>query len=152
MFIVGGRCRSSRLARANKYNYVPAKCMSAAANMCLQLAANVHFAETTFTAAKTGGSFSFTFTYPLTAGVVGAPQMTSQPVSSILSLFSTALWDLANSRPVHSLLSCHLFFCLTCLLLLLNVPCKMVLARPGERETCPYHECLPLFTMVRMSS
>ena len=33
------------------------------------------------------------------------------------SLFSTALLDLANSRPVHSLLlSSHLFFCLLCLL------------------------------------
>ena len=33
------------------------------------------------------------------------------------SLFSTAFWDLANSRPVHSLmLSSHLFFCLPCLL------------------------------------
>ena len=33
------------------------------------------------------------------------------------SLFSTALWDLANSRPVHSLmLSSHLFLCLPCLL------------------------------------
>ena len=51
-----------------------------------------------------------TFTYPLTAGVVGAPQMTSQPVSSIF-LFPTALWDLAKCRPVHSLmLSSHSFF------------------------------------------
>ena len=34
-----------------------------------------------------------------------------------LSLFSTVLWDLANSRPVHSLmLSSHLFFCQPCLL------------------------------------
>ena len=34
-----------------------------------------------------------------------------------LSLFSAALWDFANSRPVHSLmLSSRLFFCLTCLL------------------------------------
>ena len=33
------------------------------------------------------------------------------------SLFSTALWDSANSRPVHSLvLSSHLFLCLPCLL------------------------------------
>ena len=48
---------------------------------------------------------SVAFPYPLTAGVVGAPEMTSQ-------LFSTALWDLANSRPVHSLL-CS---CLLCLL------------------------------------
>ena len=32
-------------------------------------------------------------------------------------LFSTALWALANSRPVHSLmLSSHLFLCLPCLL------------------------------------
>ena len=33
------------------------------------------------------------------------------------SLFSAALWDLANSRPAHFLmLSSHLFFCLPCLL------------------------------------
>ena len=33
------------------------------------------------------------------------------------SLFSTALWDLLNSRPVHSLmLSSHLFLCPPCLL------------------------------------
>ena len=32
------------------------------------------------------------------------------------SLFSTALWDLPNSRPVHFLmLSSHLFLCLPCL-------------------------------------
>ena len=34
----------------------------------------------------------------------------------------------------------------------LTVPCKMVFARPDERETCPYHFSLPLFTMVRRSS
>ena len=46
--------------------------------------------------------------------VIGAPQMISQPVSSIF-LFSTALWDMENSRPVHFLmLSSHLFFCLPC--------------------------------------
>ena len=51
--------------------------------------------------------------YPLTARVVGAPQMISRPVFSIFSLFSTALWDLPNSRPVHSLMfSSHLFLCL----------------------------------------
>ena len=65
------------------------------------------------------------------------------------SLFSTALLDLANSRPVHSLmLSSHRFLCLPCLLL----PCKMVLARPDERETWPYHCSLRLFKMVRRSS
>ena len=52
------------------------------------------------------------------------------------SLFSAALWNLANSRPVHSLmLSFHLFLCLHCLLPPFTVPSKMVLARPDERET-----------------
>ena len=52
------------------------------------------------------------------------------------SLFSTALWDLANSRPVHSLmLSSHLFLCLPCLLSPFTVPCKMDLAGSDERET-----------------
>ena len=69
------------------------------------------------------------------------------------SLFSTALWDLPNSRPVHSLLlSSHLFLCPPCLLPPFTVPCKMVLARPDERETLPYHCSLRLFTIVRRSS
>ena len=73
--------------------------------------------------------------YSLTARVVGAPQMILQPVSSI-SLFSTALWDLTNSRPVHSLmLSSRFFLFLSCLLPPFTVPCKMVLARSDERET-----------------
>ena len=51
-------------------------------------------------------------------------------------LFSTALWDLPDSRPVHSLmLSSHLFLCPPCLLPPFTVPCKMVLARPDERKT-----------------
>ena len=69
------------------------------------------------------------------------------------SLLSTALWDLVNSGSVHSLmLSSHLFFCLPCLLSPFTVPCKTVLARPDERETCPYHCSLRLFTMIRRSS
>ena len=68
-------------------------------------------------------------------------------------MFSTALWDFANSRPVHSLmLSSHLFFCLPCFLPPFTVPCKMVLARPDGREICPHHCSLRLFTMVRRSS
>ena len=52
------------------------------------------------------------------------------------SLFSTALWDLPNSRPVHSLmLSSHLFLCPPRLLPPFTVPYKIVLARPDERET-----------------
>ena len=69
--------------------------------------------------------------YPPTATVVGAPQMISQPVFSIFSLFSTATWHLPHSRPVHSLmLSSHLFLCPPCLLLIFTVPCQMGLARP----------------------
>ena len=50
------------------------------------------------------------------------------------SLFSTALWDLPNSRPVLSLmLSSHLFLCLPRLLPPFTVPYKMVLAKPDER-------------------
>ena len=68
-------------------------------------------------------------------------------------LFSAALWDLPNSRPVHFLmLSSHLFLCLPCLLPPFTVPCKMVLARPDERETWPYHCTLRLFTIARRSS
>ena len=67
-------------------------------------------------------------------------------------LFSTALWDSANSRSVHSLmLSSHLFLCLPCLLSPFTVPCKMVLARPDEQETWPYHCSLHLFMVVRSS-
>ena len=69
------------------------------------------------------------------------------------SLFSTALLDLPNSSPVHSLmLPSHLFLCLPWLLPPFTVPCKMVLARPDERETWPYHCSLRLFTVVRRSS
>ena len=68
-------------------------------------------------------------------------------------LLFIALWDLANSRPVHSLmLSFHVFLHLPCLLLHLTVPCKMVLARTDERETCPYHCSLHVFTIIRRSS
>ena len=72
---------------------------------------------------------------PLTAKVVGAPRMISQPVFSIFP-FSTAFWDLANSKPVHSpMLSSRLFFCLPCLLPLFTVPCKMVSARPDKPDS-----------------
>ena len=84
-----------------------------------------------------GGS---SFIYPLTAGLVGAPQRTPQPVSFIV-LCSPLLSDTS-----------HLFFCLPGLLLPFTVPCKMVLARPDEREIYPHHCSLRLFTMVRRSS
>ena len=85
---------------------------------------------------------------PLTARVVWGT--TDDFATSFLhfSLFSTTLWDLPNSRPVHSLkLSSHLFYCPPCLLPPFTVPCKMVLARPDERKTWPYHCSLLLFTI-----
>ena len=73
------------------------------------------------------------------------------------SLFSTALWDLPNSRPVHSLmLSSYLFLCLPCLLPPFTMPCNMVLARPDEFEqdhTTAVCVSLPLsggFRVVRL--
>ena len=63
-------------------------------------------------------------------------------------LLSTALWDLVNSKPVHSLMfSSHLFLCLTCLLPSFTVPCKMLLARPDERETYSHHCSLCLLQL-----
>ena len=59
--------------------------------------------------------------------------MTLHPVFTIFSLFSFILWDLANSSPVFP----HLR--LFCRLPPFTVPCKVILARPDERETYPYH-------------
>ena len=88
--------------------------------------------------------------YPLTMRSFGHHNFATRFLH--FSLFSTALWDWVNSRPVHSLmLSSHLFFCLPCLLPPFTVPCKMVLAWPDEREKWPYHCSLHLFTMVRRS-
>ena len=104
---------------------------------------------------RSAKSFASHLNYPLTARVEGPRGTTDDFATSILhfSLFSTALWHLANSRPVRSLmLSSHLFLCLPCLLPTFTVLCKMVLARPDERETWPYHCCLRLFPMVRRSS
>ena len=68
--------------------------------------------------------------------------------------FSTALWDLANFRPFHSLmLPSHLFLCLPCLLPPFTAPCKTVLARPDETGgdmTIPLQ--FASLTIVRRSS
>ena len=80
-----------------------------------------------------------TFTCRLTARIVWAPQMTSQPVSSIFlrsSLLAGTWRTLGQCSPWCCLP--HFFFCLPCLLPPPSphtVPCKLVLARPDERET-----------------
>ena len=88
----------------------------------------------------------------LTARVVGAPEMISQPVSSTFSVIYCPLGlyqfqacpfsDVVFPPLPLSALSFPPF----------AVPCKMVLARPDERETWPYHCSLRLFTMVMRSS
>ena len=68
-----------------------------------------------------------------------------------LYLSSTALWDLADSSPVHS----QPIFCLLCLLFLLlpfTAPCKMVLTRPDLRDTSLCQLCFRFYRMVRRSS
>ena len=61
-------------------------------------------------------------------------------------LFSAVIWDLASSRPVHfSMLFSHLLFSLPRPLSPFTVPCKMVLARPFESQTCPYRFSLRLY-------
>ena len=81
-----------------------------------------------------------------------ALQMTLQPVFSIVPLFSTALWELLISRPVHAVISSsHLFLSLPCLLLLTMVPCKMAWASPDEWEMWPYHCSLHLFMIIMPS-
>ena len=68
-----------------------------------------------------------------------------------LDLFSAALFELAKSIPVHSLiLSSHLFFCLP--LFPLTVPCRIVFAKPEDLETWPNHLSFRFLTRVRSSS
>ena len=64
-----------------------------------------------------------------------------------LFLFSTSLWELANSSPVHSLmLSSHLFFSLPHSSHSHMVCCKMVFTRPDTCETWAYHFSLRFLT------
>ena len=90
--------------------------------------------------------------YPLIARVVGAPQMISQPVSSIFpcSPLPCGTWQTPGLSipwcclPTSSSVCLVFFFPFT-------VPCKMVLVRPDERKAWPYHCSLRLFTIVRSS-
>ena len=91
--------------------------------------------------------------YPLTMRVIGAPQMISQLVSPIFpcSPLPFGTWRTPGLSipwccPLKSSSVCLVFFPL------FTVPCKMVLARPDELETCPYHCSLHLFTIVMRSS
>ena len=86
---------------------------------------------------------------PSTARVVGAPQIILKPVFSI---FPCSPLPSGTCRTPGLMLSSHLFLCLPCLLPPFTVPYKMVLARPDERETWPYHCSLRLCTIVRRSS
>ena len=90
--------------------------------------------------------------YPVTARVVRAPKMTSQPVSFIF-LFSTALLDLANSRLVHSLILSSSVSSSVCLVFFLLSPCLAKWFWPDLMSgRHPYHSSLRLLIMVRRSS
>ena len=75
--------------------------------------------------------------YPIT---LGGRRGTTDEFATIpfhLDLFSAALVELAKSIPVHSLISSsHLFFCLPLFLFPFTVPCRIVLAKPEDLETC----------------
>ena len=69
------------------------------------------------------------------------------------SWFSAFCSMMFHSRPVHSLmLSSHRFLCLPLRLPPWTVPCRIVLASPADRVTCPNHFSLRLFTVVKRSS
>ena len=69
------------------------------------------------------------------------------------SRFSAFCSMMSHSRSVHfSMLSSHPFLCLPLRLPPCTVPCRIVLASPDDRVTCPYHSSLRLFTVVRWSS
>ena len=99
--------------------------------------------------------FFFISTYPLTVRVIGTPQVTSWPVSSILfcSQLPSGMWQTqvcsfpdfvfpplllstSTSSPFHCAFQDGFFF----------------LATSVEQETCPHPLHLHLFTMVRRSS
>ena len=86
--------------------------------------------------------------YPLTSRVVGAPQMISQPISSIFPV----LHCLLGLGKLQACPFTDVVFPPLPLSAFFTVPCKMVLARPDERETCPYYCGLRLFTMIKRSS
>ena len=90
--------------------------------------------------------------YPLTTMVVWVPQMISQPVSSISPVLHCplGLGDLPACPfpdvvfpPLPLSASSSSPF---------TVPCEMVLVRPDERETWPYHCSFRLFMSVMRSS
>ena len=65
--------------------------------------------------------------------------------SSRFSAFRSVMF---HGRPVHSLmLSSHRFLCLPLRLPPWTFPCRIVLASPDDRVTCPYHFSLRLFTV-----
>ena len=92
--------------------------------------------------------FIIIISYPLTARVVGAPEMSWHQFPPF---FSSQLPSGTWQTPGLSIPWCCLptSSCLPCLLPPFTVPSKMIFARPDEWETCPYHCSFRLFTMGR---
>ena len=96
------------------------------------------------------GDFTCIIIYPYTARIIGASQLISQPVSSIFSC-SPLPSETCRTPGLSIPWSCLPASLSVCLLPSFTVPCKMVLAKPDEQETYPYHCSLHLFMTVRMS-
>ena len=91
---------------------------------------------------------SSSFTYPITARVVGAPQMTSNQFPLFFSVLHCS-----ETRPVHSLMvSSHLFFCPNMSSSPFHCAMRDSSSQTYEQETCPYHFSSSLFAIARTSS
>ena len=94
--------------------------------------------------------FFFTFIYPLTVGGCWGDRWLHNKFPPFFSVLHRSLGlGKLQACPFPDVVFPSLF--LPCLLLLFTLPCKMVLARPDERKTCPYHLSLQLYAMVRRS-
>ena len=91
--------------------------------------------------------------YPIT--LAGRRRTTDEFETILFHLvpFSAALVKLAKSIPVHSLiLSPHLFLLSASVFFPFIVPCRIVFAKPEDRETWPNHLSFCFLTRVRSSS
>ena len=92
-----------------------------------------------------------TCTYPLVNDRWGATDVAALSLHFILFSASLTAWQ--NFNPVHSaMLFSQRFFCRPLLLPPCTVPCKIVLASPGDLDTCPNHFNLRFLTVVKISS
>ena len=89
--------------------------------------------------------------YPVVNDRWGATDVATLSLHFIL--FSASLTASQNFNPVHSaMFFSQRFFWRPLFLPPCTVPCKIVLASPGDLDTCPNHFNLHFFTVVKKSS